>query len=45
MIILDTHIWYWWVNLEHEKLSLSMLTSIVHANEAAISAVSCLEIT
>ena len=45
MIILDTHIWYWWVNLEHDKLSQSMLTSIDQADEAAISAVSCLEIT
>ena len=45
MIILDTHIWYWWVNLEHDKLSQSMLASIDQANEAVISAVSCLEIT
>lgn len=45
MIILDTHIWYWWINLEHDKLSKTMLTTIDQANEVGISAVSCLEIT
>jgi PIN domain nuclease of toxin-antitoxin system len=45
MIILDTHIWYWWINLEHHKLSQTMLTTIEQADEVGISAVSCLEIT
>lgn len=45
MIILDTHIWYWWINLEHDKLSQTMLTNIEQADEVGISAVSCLEIT
>ena len=45
MIILDTHIWYWWINLEHHKLSQAMLTTIEQADEVGISAVSCLEIT
>jgi PIN domain nuclease of toxin-antitoxin system len=45
MIILDTHIWYWWTNLEHEKLSKTMLTMIEETDDIAISAVSCLEIT
>lgn len=45
MIILDTHIWYWWINLEHHKLSQTMLTTIEQGDEVGISAVSCLEIT
>ena len=45
MIVLDTHIWYWWINLEHDKLSSNILTVIEQADELAISAVSCLEIT
>jgi PIN domain nuclease of toxin-antitoxin system len=45
MIILDTHIWYWWTNSEHEKLSKTILNTIEEADEVAISAVSCLEIT
>ncbi len=45
MIILDTHIWYWWINLEHDKLSQTILTTIEQADEVGISAVSCLEIT
>ena len=45
MIILDTHIWYWWINLEHDKLSENVLTIIEQADAVGISAVSCLEIT
>lgn len=45
MIILDTHIWYWWVNLEHHKFSKKMLYLIEKTDTLAISAVSCLEIT
>jgi PIN domain nuclease of toxin-antitoxin system len=45
MIVLDTHIWYWWINLEHHKLSKKILDSIEQTDMVAISAVSCLEIT
>lgn len=45
MIVLDTHIWYWWINLEHDKLSKKILSTIEQVDEFAISAVSCLEIT
>jgi PIN domain nuclease of toxin-antitoxin system len=45
MIILDTHIWYWWINLEHHNLSKTVLTKIEQSNEIAISTASCLEIT
>jgi len=44
MIILDTHIWYWWINLEHHKISQKRLDSIEQADNVAISTVSCLEI-
>lgn len=45
ILLLDTHIWYWWINLEHHKLSTAMLLEIEQADDVAISAVSCLEIT
>ena len=27
MILLDTHIWYWWINLEHERFFPSLPSS------------------
>lgn len=45
MVVLDTHIWYWWINVEHHRLSKTMLAVIEQADEVAISAVSCLEMT
>lgn len=43
MIMLDTHIWHWWVNQIPRKLSAGIITLIEDADEIAISAISCFE--
>lgn len=43
MIVLDTHIWHWWVNQIPEKLSPAILNLIEETEEVAISAISCFE--
>lgn len=44
MIVLDTHIWYWWVNLEHERLPVGMVSIIENAPRVGVAAVSCFEL-
>jgi PIN domain nuclease of toxin-antitoxin system len=44
VIVLDTHIWFWWVNLEHQRIPNSMLTKIENAPTIAVSPVSCFEL-
>jgi PIN domain nuclease of toxin-antitoxin system len=44
IIVLDTHIWYWWVNLEHHRLGPHLLTAIENAPCVGVSAVSCFEL-
>ena len=43
MIVLDTHIWHWWINQIPGKLSLEIITLIEEADEIAVSAISCFE--
>jgi PIN domain nuclease of toxin-antitoxin system len=43
MIVLDTHIWHWWINQIPEKLSPATLALIEEADEVGISAISCFE--
>jgi PIN domain nuclease of toxin-antitoxin system len=43
MIILDTHIWHWWVNQIPGKLSPEIIELIEETDEVAISAISCFE--
>ena len=43
MIILDTHIWLWWVN-ESDRLNDAHRTLIDSAEEILVSAISCWEI-
>lgn len=43
MILLDTHIWHWWVNQIPGKLSPATLTLIEEAEIVGISAISCFE--
>ncbi len=43
MIVLDTHIWHWWVNQIPGKLSPEIIALIEEADEVGISAISCLE--
>ena len=43
MIILDTHIWHWWVNQIPEKLPDDTIQLIEEADEIGVSAISCFE--
>ena len=44
MIVLDSHVWYWWVNLEHDRLPSSLLSAIESAPHVGVSPVSCFEL-
>lgn len=44
MIVLDSHIWFWWINLEHQWLPAALLTAIQAAPRVGVSAVSCFEL-
>ncbi len=44
MIVLDTHIWFWWVNLEHHRLPAAILAEIEGNAEIGVSPVSCFEL-
>lgn len=43
MLVLDTHIWHWWVNQIPGKLSQEIIKLIEETDEVAISAISCFE--
>ena len=44
MIVLDTHIWLWWINNEVQCLSETRRQQIESAEVIAVSAISCFEI-
>ncbi|OIP69627.1 MAG: hypothetical protein AUK43_12515 [Oscillatoriales cyanobacterium CG2_30_40_61] len=44
IIVLDTHIWFWWVNREFDRFSDKWREEIETANQVGISPVSCFEI-
>ena len=44
MIVLDTHVWYWWASGQHERLSAGTLETLATAPRIGVSAVSCVEI-
>ena len=44
MIVLDTHIWFWWINEEHHRFPASWLARIENAEKVLVSPVSCFEI-
>jgi len=44
MIVLDSHVWYWWVNLEHDRLPPGMVATIENAPRVGVSPVSCFEL-
>jgi PIN domain nuclease of toxin-antitoxin system len=44
MIVLDSHIWFWWINLEHQQLPPSLLAEIESAPRVGVSPVSCFEL-
>ncbi len=43
MIVLDTHIWHWWINQIPERLSSGIVDLIEQAEEVAVSAISVFE--
>jgi PIN domain nuclease of toxin-antitoxin system len=45
MILLDTHIWHWWVNQIPGKLSLKTIAVIEESIEVCVSAISCFEMS
>lgn len=44
VIVLDTHIWFWWINQEFGRFPDSWLKQIDNKTEVGISPVSCYEI-
>jgi len=44
MLLLDTHIWIWWINQTSQKLSTNVIKQIVQSDLVAISAISCFEV-
>lgn len=44
MIVMDSHVWFWWINLEHQRLSGIILDTIATANRIGVSPVSCFEL-
>jgi PIN domain nuclease of toxin-antitoxin system len=44
VIVLDTHIWLWWVNLDHEHLKPEWLDRIDSSEVVGVSAISCFEV-
>ena len=44
MIVLDTHIWLWWINGSPGKLPAHLIERIENEEEVFVSAISCFEI-
>lgn len=44
MIVLDSHIWYRWVNDDHHHLPSGMVATIENAVRVGVSPVSCFEL-
>lgn len=45
MLVLDTHIWIWWINQSSQRLPLEIVKLIEQTELVAISAISCFEVT
>ena len=44
MIVLDTHIWLWWINNDQQSLDSIWQEHIASAEVVAVSAISCFEV-
>ncbi len=44
MIVLDTHIWIWWISGCESELGITRSKQIQDADEVAVSAISCFEV-
>jgi len=45
MLLLDTHIWIWWINQEPNRLPSQIISLIEEAETVVISAISCFEVS
>ncbi len=45
MIVLDTHIWIWWINRDFSALSTKRIDLIAETKTLAVSAISCFEVS
>ncbi len=45
MVVLDTHIWLWWINEDHDLLSGTRNDMIQQADVVSVSAISCFEVS
>ena len=43
MLLLDTHVWHWWLNQIPDRLPKSIVDRIESAESLAVSAISCFE--
>ena len=44
IVVLDTHIWVWWLNDKFSYLSVQQIDSIEQTERVAVSVISCFEI-
>ena len=44
VIVLDTHVWYWWINLDFDRLSSEIIEAIEDVPHVGVSVVSCFEL-
>jgi len=44
MIVLDTHVWYWWASGQHSRLSAALLDALAVVPRVGVSPVSCFEV-
>ena len=44
MIVLDTHIWLWWINRDQARLKPAWTARIDSAEPVGVSAISCFEV-
>jgi PIN domain nuclease of toxin-antitoxin system len=44
VIVLDTHVWYWWINGDSARLSARQLQVIESAARVGVAAVTCYEL-
>jgi PIN domain nuclease of toxin-antitoxin system len=44
MIVLDTHVWLWWVNQDHDRIPDARWLQIEQADTIGVSVISCFEV-
>ena len=44
VIVLDTHVWYWWITQESGRLPGNILITIENAPKVGVASVSCFEL-